>query len=128
MTASLRRCRDRLVVRLWWRTWTGRIPTASRAGNAVRYGAQAGVRDRGHDLRRAGYSITSLARARSDGGTSRPSALAVLRLITSSYLVGAWTGRSAGFSPLRMRSAYSVARRTGSRVSGPQVIRPPSLA
>src|SRR6516164_9156733 len=27
-----------------------------------------------------------------------------LRLITSSYLVGACTGRSAGFSPLRMRS------------------------
>jgi hypothetical protein len=26
-----------------------------------------------------------------------PSALAVLRLITSSYLVGACTGRSAGF-------------------------------
>ena len=38
------------------------------------------------------------------GGTSRPSAFAVLRLITSSYLVGACTGRSAGFSPLRMRS------------------------
>jgi hypothetical protein len=52
MTASLRRCRDRLVVRLWWRTWTGRIPTAARAGNAVRYGAQAGVRDRGYDLRK----------------------------------------------------------------------------
>ena len=37
-------------------------------------------------------------------GLSRPSALAVLRLITISYLVGACTGRSAGFSPLRMRS------------------------
>ena len=52
----------------------------------------------------APYSITSSARASSVGGTSRPSALAVLRLITSSYLVGACTGRSAGFSPLRMRS------------------------
>ena len=30
--------------------------------------------------------------------------LGVLRLITSSYVVGAWTGISAGFSPLRMRS------------------------
>ena len=50
------------------------------------------------------HSITSSARASSVGGTSRPSALAVLRLITSSYLVGACTGRSAGFSPLRMRS------------------------
>ena len=36
-----------------------------------------------------GYSITSSARARRVGGTSMPSALAVLRLITSSYLVGA---------------------------------------
>jgi hypothetical protein len=50
------------------------------------------------------HSITSSARASSDGGTSRPSALAVLRLITSWYLVGVCTGRSPGFSPLRMRS------------------------
>ena len=50
------------------------------------------------------HSITSSARASSVGGTSRPSALAVLRLMTSSNLVGACTGRSAGFSPLRMRS------------------------
>jgi len=34
-----------------------------------------------------------------------PSTLAVLRLTTSWYLVGACTGRSAGFSPLRMRRA-----------------------
>src|SRR5262249_26102172 len=52
----------------------------------------------------AHYSITSSARARTAGGIVRPSALAVLRLITSSYLVGACTGKSAGFSPLRMRS------------------------
>ena len=51
-----------------------------------------------------GHSITSSARASSVGGTSRPSALAVLRLTTSSYFVGACTGRSAGLSPLRMRS------------------------
>src|SRR4051812_48659875 len=38
------------------------------------------------------YSITSSARASNVGGTVRPSALAVLRLITSSYLVGACTG------------------------------------
>src|SRR5215470_13211014 len=50
------------------------------------------------------HSITSSARASTVAGTSRPSALAVFRLITSSYLVGACTGRSAGFSPLRMRS------------------------
>src|SRR2546421_1311353 len=63
------------------------------------------------------YSITSSARASIDGGISRPSAFAVLRLITSSYLVGACTGRSAGFSPLRMRSTYPAARRKGSVVS-----------
>jgi hypothetical protein len=34
------------------------------------------------------YSITSSAQARSVGGTSRSSALAVLRLITNSNLVG----------------------------------------
>src|SRR5262249_21255096 len=50
------------------------------------------------------HSITSSARASRLSGTVRPSALAVLRLITSSYLVGACTGRSAGFSPLRIRS------------------------
>src|SRR5262249_29052502 len=50
------------------------------------------------------HSITSSARTSSDGGTSRPSALAVLRLRTVSYLVGACTGRSAGFSPRRIRS------------------------
>src|SRR5262249_42005275 len=65
------------------------------------------------------HSITSSVRASSDGGISRPSAFAVLRLITSSYLVGACTGRSAGFSPLRMRSTYPAARRKGSVVSGP---------
>src|SRR5262249_32452467 len=50
------------------------------------------------------HSITSSARVSMVGGTSRPSAFAVFRLITSSYLVGACTGRSAGFSPFRMRS------------------------
>jgi hypothetical protein len=43
-----------------------------------------------------GYSITSLARESSVAGTSRPSAFAVLRLITNSNLVGCMTGRSSG--------------------------------
>jgi hypothetical protein len=65
------------------------------------------------------HSITSSARASRVGGTSRPSAFAVFRLTTSSYLVGAWTGRSAAFSPLRMRSTYAAERRTMLVVSGP---------
>src|SRR5262249_21629798 len=50
------------------------------------------------------HSITSSARGSRLSGTVRPSTFAVLRFMTSSYLVGACTGRSAGFSPLRMRS------------------------
>src|SRR5437868_4683560 len=74
----------------------------------------------------APHSITSSARASNEDGTSSPSALAVLRLMTSSYLVGACTGRSAGFSPLRMRSTYDAERRTISMLSGPYEISAPS--
>src|SRR5215472_13489673 len=72
------------------------------------------------------YSITSSAPASSDCGTVSPSAFAVLRLMTSSYLVGAWTGNSAGFSPLRTRSTYAAARRNSSIWSDPYEIRPPA--
>jgi hypothetical protein len=51
-----------------------------------------------------GYSITSSARASSVAGTSRPRAFAVLRLITSSNLVGKSTGSSPAFAPLRILS------------------------
>src|SRR5262245_58943568 len=53
------------------------------------------------------HSITSSAIARSLSGISRLSAFAVPRLITNSNLVGCMTGRLAGFSPLRMRPAYT---------------------
>jgi hypothetical protein len=49
-------------------------------------------------------SITSSASASSVGEISRPSVLAVLRLIASSNFVGACTGRSAVFSPRKIRS------------------------
>jgi len=51
------------------------------------------------------HSITSSARARRAGGMARPSAWAVLRLMTSSTFVACWTGRSAGLAPLRTLSA-----------------------
>src|SRR5258706_15124641 len=50
------------------------------------------------------YSITSLALASNVGGICTPSAFAVLRLMTSSIIVGCSTGRSAGFAPLRILS------------------------
>src|SRR5215469_1657337 len=68
------------------------------------------------------HSITSSARPSSNGGMSRSIALAVLRLMTSSNFVGAWIGRSAGFSPLRMRSMYSGTWRNCSTKSVPKVI------
>jgi hypothetical protein len=49
------------------------------------------------------HSITSSARASTDGGTSISSALAVCRLIMNSNVLARITGRSAGIAPLRMR-------------------------
>jgi hypothetical protein len=53
----------------------------------------------------APYSITSSATASSLSGTMRPNVLTVWWLITSSNLDACATGRSAGFTPLRMRPA-----------------------
>src|SRR5262245_35919897 len=55
------------------------------------------------------HSITSSARASSVAGTSIPSALAVLRLITISNLVGCWTGKSAGVAPFKILTTYVAA-------------------
>jgi hypothetical protein len=71
------------------------------------------------DERASPHSITSSARASSVGGISRPSALAVIRLMTKSNLVGCSTGRSAGFAPRRILSTYSAARRNESTKFGP---------
>jgi hypothetical protein len=57
------------------------------------------------------HSITSSQRAISDSGIVSPSAFAVLRLTTSSNLVGCSTGMSAGFAPRRILSTNSAARR-----------------
>src|SRR5262249_32557710 len=72
------------------------------------------------------HSITSSALTISELGTIRPRAFAVFKLIASSNLVGSCTGRSAGLSPLRMRSAYAAACRNTSGRSTPYDIRPPS--
>ncbi len=55
------------------------------------------------------YSITWSARCGSDGGIVRPRALAVLRLITSSNLVGCSTGRSPSFAPFKILSTKCAA-------------------
>ena len=53
-------------------------------------------------LLRSHHSITSSARASRVGGTSRPSALAVFKLITSSNFVGRITGKSVGLIPCKI--------------------------
>ena len=57
------------------------------------------------------YSITWSARSSNVCGIVRPSAFAVLRLISSSNFVGCSIGRSPGLAPLRIRSTYDAARR-----------------
>jgi hypothetical protein len=64
-------------------------------------------------LPRATHSITRSARCRSDGGIVRPSALAILRLMTSPNLVGCSMGRSPGFVPLRILSTHPEPLRAG---------------
>src|ERR1700751_1358713 len=101
------------------------MPHRADLNEACRYFADGPEPDSCSAARMA-YSITSSARARSEGGTSRPSALAVLRLITSSNLVGCWTGRSEGLSPLRILSTKYAARYQRSGKFTPYPISPPT--
>ena len=59
------------------------------------------------------YSMTWSARTSRDGGTVSPSALAVLRLMTSSDAVGCSTRRSAGLAPPRARPKRAWGRQRG---------------
>jgi len=61
--------------------------------------------------RKTSHSITSSARARKVVGNVRPSASAVVTLTTRSNFVGCSTGISAGFSPRKILSTKSAARR-----------------
>src|SRR5262245_17505529 len=56
------------------------------------------------------HSITSSARAMSDRGISRPSALAVWRLMVKLNLVERSIGRSAALAPLSILSTKAAAR------------------
>jgi len=58
----------------------------------VRFVPKADILRCGRDWR---YSITSSALVRSDCGTAKPSAFAVLRLMTNLNFVGACTGTGA---------------------------------
>src|SRR5262245_14274585 len=67
----------------------------------------------------APHSITSSARSRNDSGMASSSALAVVRLITRSNLLGCSTGMSPGFAPRRTLSTKSAERRNSSTALEP---------
>src|SRR6516162_700820 len=79
------------------------------------------------------HSITSSARASKVGGTSRPSAFAVVRLRTNSNFVDCTTGRSAGITSenpagidadlmIRIRDAGSVAHQAAGHGGLPKLV------
>ena len=65
--------------------------------------------DEGRKPTRSGHSLglfdDLVGAGKDEGGTVRPSAFAVLRLTTNPNVTACWTGRSTGFSPLRILSA-----------------------
>src|SRR5437660_1366792 len=74
-------------------TVTGPLPVGPGRGSSL------SILTEPHEELLPPHSMTSSARASRVDGISMPRAFAVLRLIVNSYLVGACTGRSAGFSP-----------------------------
>src|SRR5262249_30194275 len=76
----------------------------------------------------APHSITSSARCWKNKGTSRPSAFAVLRLITSSNFVGCSMGKSFGCIPCKTLRTNLAPCRTAAGLSAPYDIKPPISA
>src|SRR5262245_51073714 len=81
---------------------------------------RCGAAEQGDELAPFYHSITLSARTTNVLGTSWPIAFAVLRLMTSSNLVGCSTGRSPGFAPRRsLASCRLMASRHKGTISGP---------
>ena len=91
----------------------------AEGGNRCRRGLALTILCARSPGRCVGHWITSSARPSSEGGIARPRALAVLRLMTSSNLVGCSMGRSAGLAPFRILSTYMAACRNMSATLGP---------
>ena len=87
--------------------WSGSIPITAILGvlckDLVAPNDRRHVADKRDELA-SSHSITLSARARTLSGMITPSALAVLRLISSSNFVGCSTGMSAGLAPLSILS------------------------
>ena len=79
-------------------------------GRLCPYGARPCGRAEHSDDLQAPHSITSSARMRTEPGTFRPSAAAVLMLMDKVNLEGSSTGRSRGEAPFSTRCAKAAAR------------------
>src|SRR5262245_20540742 len=96
-------CRDRLHV--WLLRIVGALTAPTSMALPCRWRSRPQHQKRTHALQqKAPLFDPSPASASRVGGTSRPSALAVFRLMTSSNLVGCSTGKSAGLAPRAIRS------------------------
>src|SRR5258708_39111380 len=89
-------------------TVTGDVSSRGSTGSSRRTLRATRLTPRGH--RETAYSITASARARSDGGTVRPSVLAVLRLMTLSNFVGC----------MIVQPMVDIANASGGRLFAPQ--------
>ena len=91
-----------------------------RAAERAASGHAAAAAKQRDELAPAAHSITSSARASSVGGTSRPSAFAVLRLITNSTFVDCWLAVAEFESRRhRLRNGKGVGRRLLYLVTSP---------
>src|SRR5262249_51953168 len=82
-------------------------------------------RESDNSIRWPPHWMISSARASSDGGIVRPSAVEVLRLTTSSKVVGRSIGSSPGLAPFSTRPANDPRRCQPSTRLGPYAMRHP---
>src|SRR6185503_20115171 len=90
-----------------------------------RHGEEA-ASERANERSPVYHSMTWSARWSSDGGIVRPRAFAVLRLMTSSKLLGCSTGTSQGLAPFRILSTNEAARCQTATRSGAYDMSPPA--
>jgi len=99
------------------RRWTGARTLGARGGpERVQQKTSSSNQSR---IQCPGHSITVSARAKSEAGTSSPSAFNVLTLTTISNFVARSTGSSVGLLPFKILSTCVAARRNMSGKSTP---------
>src|SRR6516164_3711859 len=104
--ADIGTCHEKRLEKVAGSAMTVNVRFWQKADMTTAFGDVCFWRNSGHSALRKErrYSITLSALTMTESGTVRPSAFAVLRLMTSSNLVGSSTGSSAGLAPLMILS------------------------